>query len=94
MNGYQVKGLLITLSDEELEKAREVGDGRNAANVNSKDKPYYDRSRMEPDEIASFAAAAAECAVARAFGMEWHAKVWHPSEHWKHKDVLPERQEG
>ena len=86
MSDYRVKGILIELSDADLAKAKEVGDGRNAANTRSKDKPYYDRSRMEPDEIASFAAAAAECAVARALNQEWHAKVWPASEHWQHKD--------
>jgi hypothetical protein len=47
MSDYRVKGILIELSDADLAKAKEVGDGRNAANVRSQDKPYYDRSRME-----------------------------------------------
>ena len=81
---YQPRGVLIELTDEELSRAKQVGDGRNLANANSKDKPYYDRALMEDDATASFAAAAAECAVAKAFGVKWHAKVWAASEHWMH----------
>lgn len=83
---YKPRGLMVELTDEELRQAKQVGDGRNAANVNSKDKPYYDRALMEDDSVASFAAAAAECAVAKVFGVKWHAKVWAASEHWKHAD--------
>jgi len=83
---YVPKGRLVELTDDELAKAKEVGDGRNAANANSKDKPYYDRAKMQDDATASFAAAAAECAVAKAFGVQWHGKVWPASEHWKHSD--------
>ena len=86
VSDYKVKGVLIKLSDDDLAQAKAVGDGRNAANAGSKDKPYYDRSRMEPDDIASFAAAAAECAVARALNKKWHAKVWPAHEHWLHKN--------
>jgi hypothetical protein len=84
LEGYTPKGRMIELTQDELSKAKEVGDGRNAANAQSKDKPYYDRDRMQDDATASFAAAAAECAVAKAFGVEWHGKVWAASEHWLH----------
>jgi hypothetical protein len=83
---YTARGRLIELTDEELTRAKEVGDGRNAANANSKDKPYYDRSKMQDDETASFAAAAAECAVSKAFNEPWHGKVWPASEHRLHEN--------
>jgi len=83
---YQAKGMLITLTDKTLTKAKEVGDGRNGQNRNSADKPYYDRTLMQDDETASFAAAAAEAAVAQALNLEWHAKVWPASEHYLHRD--------
>jgi hypothetical protein len=86
IESYLPKGRLVELTDDELARAKEVGDGRNAANANSKDKPYYDRAKMQDDATASFAAAAAECAVAKAFGVEWHGKVWPASEHWMHSD--------
>lgn len=76
----------ISLTDEELEKAKTVGDGRNAQNERSRDAAYYDRALMQDDETASFAAAVAECAVAKATGRVWHAKVWPAAEHWKHRD--------
>jgi hypothetical protein len=83
---YEPKGVLITLSDEELAQAKSVGDGRNAANIGSPDKPYYHREVMQDDETASFAAACAEAAVAKATKRHWHAKVWPAGEHWKHRD--------
>lgn len=83
---YRARGRLIQLTQDELNKAKEVGEGRNSANANSQDKPYYDRAKMQDDATASFAAAAAECAVAKVFGEQWHAKVWPASEHWLHAD--------
>ena len=83
---YEPRGVMITLSDDELDQAKRVGDGRNAANTGSSDKPYYHRELMQDDETASFAAATAEAAVAKATGRQWHAKVWPPGEHWKHRD--------
>jgi hypothetical protein len=83
---YEPRGVMITLSDDELEQAKRVGDGRNAANTGSPDKPYYHRELMQDDETASFAAACAEAAVAKATGRQWHAKVWPAGEHWKHRD--------
>ena len=83
---YEPRGVMITLSDDELDQAKRVGDGRNAANTGSPDKPYYHRELMQDDETASFAAATAEAAVAKATGRQWHAKVWPPGEHWKHRD--------
>ena len=83
---YEPRGVMITLSDDEHDQAKRVGDGRNAANTGSPDKPYYHRELMQDDETASFAAATAEAAVAKATGRQWHAKVWPPGEHWKHRD--------
>ena len=83
---YEPRGVMITLSDDELDQAKRVGDGRNAANTGSLDKPYYHRELMQDDETASFAAATAEAAVAKATGRQWHAKVWPAGEHWKHRD--------
>ena len=83
---YEPRGVMITLSDDELDQAKRVGDGRNAANTASPDKPYYHRELMQDDETASFAAATAEAAVAKATGRQWHAKVWPAGEHWKHRD--------
>jgi len=83
---YEPRGVMITLSDDELDQAKRVGDGRNAANTGSPDKPYYHRELMQDDETASFAAASAEAAVAKATGRQWHAKVWPAGEHWKHRD--------
>lgn len=86
ISGYTPRGRLITLTPDELAKAKAVGDGRNAANRGVADKPYYDRDKMEDDETASFAAAAGECAVAKAFGVAWHAGVWPAAEHWRHAE--------
>jgi hypothetical protein len=83
---YVPRGVLYQLTDAEVVEARLVGDGRNLANRNSKDKSYYHREKMEDDTVASFAAATAECAVARVFNAEWHAKVWPAGEHHLHSD--------
>jgi hypothetical protein len=78
----------VTLTEEEWEEAKRIGKERTIQNENSKDKAYYDRSRMvyEDDAVAGHAAAAAECAVAKATNRTWHAKVWPAAEHWRHKD--------
>jgi len=78
----------VTLTQEEWEEAKRIGKERTIQNENSKDKSYYDRSRMvyEDDAVAGHAAAAAECAVAKATNRTWHAKVWPAAEHWRHKD--------
>lgn len=86
IDGYTPRGRIVELTDAELIEARLVGDGRNAANKNSKDKHYYDREKMEDDAVASFAAAAAECAVSKVFNAKWHAKVWPAEEHRLHSD--------
>ena len=83
---YEPRGVIVALSDDELAQAKRVGDGRNEANLGSPDRPYYHRELMQDDETASFAAACAEAAVAKATGRHWHAKVWPASEHWKHRD--------
>lgn len=83
---YTPRGVLIQLTEAEVIEARLVGDGRNLANRNSKDKHYYHRDKMEEDSVASFAAAAAECAVAKVFKAKWHAKVWDAGEHHLHSD--------
>lgn len=78
----------VTLTQAEWEEAKRIGKERTIQNENSKDKAYYDRSRMvyEDDAVAGHAAAAAECAVAKATSRVWHAKVWPAGEHWRHKD--------
>ena len=78
----------VTLTEEEWQEAKRIGKERTIQNENSKDKAYYDRSRMvyEDDAVAGHAAAAAECAVAKATDRTWHAKVWPAAEHWRHKD--------
>ncbi len=78
----------VTLTEEEWQEAKRIGKERTIQNENSKDKAYYDRSRMvyEDDAVAGHAAAAAECAVAKATNRTWHAKVWPAAEHWRHKD--------
>lgn len=86
ISSYTSKGRLITLTLDELARAKAVGDGRNVANRGVADKPYYDRTKMQDDETASFAAAAGECAVAKAFGVTWHGKVWPAAEHWAHAE--------
>ena len=78
----------VSLTNDEWEEARRIGKERTIQNENSKDKEYYDRSRMvyEDDAVAGHAAAAAECAVAKATNRTWHAKVWPAADHWKHRD--------
>lgn len=83
---YEPRGVLVHLTDEQLADARRVGAGRNLMMRGVADMPYYHRELMEDDEVASFASACAEIAVALTTGLRWHAKVWHKSEHHLHKD--------
>jgi hypothetical protein len=79
----------VTLSDAELQQARERGQRLKEANAHTKDTPAYsDQSKkIYRDEAdAGFVMSVAECAVAKATDREWHAKVWPASEHHLHKD--------
>lgn len=78
---------IITILPWEYERCFFVGAGRFAANWGVPDKPYYDRSRMEPDRNAQVAAAICELAVAKYTGKYWHAGVWHRLEHNKYRHI-------
>jgi hypothetical protein len=79
----------VSLTEEELLRAKERGRQLKEVNLETRDTPAYsDQSRkVYKDEAdAGFVMSVAECAVAKATGREWHAKVWPRSEHHKHKD--------
>jgi hypothetical protein len=82
---YAARGRMVLLDGATLATAKIVADGRNAQNVTSPDRPYYDRTLMQDDATASMAAACAEAAVAGILGLVWHAKVWDASEHHLHR---------
>lgn len=79
----------VTLSDEELDQARERGRQLADVNRNTKDTPaYQDQSaKVYKDEAdAGFVMSVAECAVGKATGREYHGKVWSRAEFRQHVD--------
>jgi len=71
----------------EYEHASQVGIGRYTRNWQRGDAVHYDRSKMEDDRTAQFAAAACELAVAKATNRYWHAHVWDHRDHGKYKNL-------
>ena len=72
----------VVLRPWEYALAAQVGAQRAAQNHDRADAPHYDRSRMEDDRTAQHAAAAAECATARALNKYWTAGgAWDTSQH-------------
>lgn len=82
-----MRGPIVTLRPWEYESAFRVGIARFVANWAKADAPHYDRSAMEEDRKAQAAAAICELAVARHTNQYWHAHVWHPSDHWRYKNL-------
>lgn len=78
--------LSMTLEKWEYRRAVDVGVGRMLQREESKDMPYYDKSRMQNELNASIAAAVCECVVAKAFNRYWHGGVWTPEEHEQYKE--------
>jgi len=66
-----------------------VGAGRTAANYGRPNAPHYaDASRREDERTASFAAAAAECGVARLLNQYWTAGgAWALQQHGDFADL-------
>ena len=79
----------IFLTEEEWLQAKERGRSLKEVNLETKDTPAYsDQSlKVYTDEAdAGFVMSVAECAVAKATDLRWHAKVWPRAEHHIHKD--------
>jgi len=71
----------IFLEPYETEAAIQVGTKRYLMRLDSGDRAYYDRSRMEHDLHANIAACVAEIAVAKLLNQYWGNHWWVASGH-------------
>jgi len=71
----------IFLEPYETEAAIQVGTKRYLMRLDSGDRAYYDRSRMEHDLHANIAACVAEIAVAKHLNQYWGNHWWVTSGH-------------
>jgi len=79
----------ITLTDEETDRAWEIGKGRHQANKNKNDrKSYKTESLMKDNTLAQVHAAAAEIGAKNLLGAEDVAPdVWNAKDHWRYKNM-------
>lgn len=82
----------VPLDPWEIEWVYAVGIRRDNANRHKSDAAHYKKELMEDNMRASIAAAAAECAVAKATCCYWSASVWDSGQHSEYRglpDVMP-----
>jgi len=71
----------VRLYPWEREWASYVGMKRTEANAKKGDAHYYDRDRMEPDDVANVASCYAELAVAKRLNKYWSGSFWTAGDH-------------
>jgi len=71
----------VRLEAWEWEWAAHVARKRQEANVGKQDAPWYDRNRMENDDVAALASCCCEMAVAKRLNKYWDGSYWAASEH-------------